>query len=111
MTIWGDQLCNRHVLKQGEVLGVKSARISDYGGKSLNVSSDHATLFPNLKHSSTNALQAWAQSAGDFENIRCLTETFKKKDNFMNEETKNDKKSNLHVSDLLISHQKLFYFS
>ena len=43
MTMWGEALCERNKdRKAGEIIAVKSARASDYAGKSLNVADDHS---------------------------------------------------------------------
>jgi hypothetical protein len=58
--MWGD-MCNKFTnLSCGQVLAIKSARISDYGGKSLNVSDDHASLYIDLELPETQALKNWA---------------------------------------------------
>lgn len=43
-------------MKKGDVLAVKSARVSDFGGKSLNAADDHASLYVNLNHERTRKL-------------------------------------------------------
>jgi len=51
LTMWGEEMCNRNEnLKIGQVLAVKSARVSEFGGRSLNVADDHASLFSDLVH-------------------------------------------------------------
>ena len=43
LTMWGDDLCDKNeLLKVGDVIAIKSARVSEFGGKSLNAASDHA---------------------------------------------------------------------
>jgi replication factor A1 len=51
LTLWGEELCDRNKdRKVGEILAVKSARVSDYGGKSLNVADDHSQIFVDYEH-------------------------------------------------------------
>ena len=43
LTMWGDDICDKNEhLKVGDVIAIKSARLSDFSGKSLNASNDHA---------------------------------------------------------------------
>lgn len=43
LTMWGDEICDKNEhLKVGDVIAIKSARLSDFSGKSLNASNDHA---------------------------------------------------------------------
>ncbi len=42
-TIWGE-LVNKLNIEIGNILSVKGARISDYQGKSLNISSDQSII-------------------------------------------------------------------
>ena len=65
-------MCEKHNLTPRMLLGVKSARISDFGGKSLNVSEDHASLYPNIDHKDVAPLKQWAASA-DLDSLTCLT--------------------------------------
>ena len=43
VTLWGE-ICEKSVLSPGDIIAISGARISDYGGKSLNAASDHADL-------------------------------------------------------------------
>lgn len=45
LTLWGEEACNKHELQVGDLLAIKAARVSDYGGRSLNAADDHAQLF------------------------------------------------------------------
>jgi len=42
-TLWGDAAA-RTDLGVGSIIAIKSARVTDYGGTSLNIGSDHATM-------------------------------------------------------------------
>ena len=61
----------------GKVLAVKGARVSEFGGKSLNAADDHSTLFPELNHERCKQLVQWyaeIQAAGDSDPVfRTLT--------------------------------------
>lgn len=41
ITLWGG-LTNMFDLQVGQILGIKCARVSDFGGKSLNCGDDHS---------------------------------------------------------------------
>ena len=45
VTLWGDELCERNDLAQGEVLAIKGGKISEFGGRSLNCSGDSSSLY------------------------------------------------------------------
>lgn len=47
ITLWGEMCEKNNNFKKGDILAVKGARVSDFGGKSLNAAEDHATLFLN----------------------------------------------------------------
>jgi hypothetical protein len=41
VSCWGENLCNQqHDLRVGDLIAIKGGRLSDYNGKSLNVSDD-----------------------------------------------------------------------
>jgi replication factor A1 len=44
LTLWGE-LCDSVSFTVGQVLAVKAAKVSEFGGRSLNCSMDHASLF------------------------------------------------------------------
>ncbi len=56
ITFWGKQAA-RTDIKEGIVLAVKAARVSDYNGKSLNSSDDHTSILIEPKHKRTAALK------------------------------------------------------
>jgi replication factor A1 len=45
ITLWGDELCNRNDFAAGDVLAIKAARVSEFGGRSLNCSGDTSSLY------------------------------------------------------------------
>jgi len=45
LTLWGEELCGRKDLEIGEVLAIKAGRVSEFGGRSLNCSGDHSSLY------------------------------------------------------------------
>jgi len=62
------------------VICIKGARVSEFQGKSLNASSDHAQIFTNMKDARVAQLQKWygdlkhTTSEADIEaNITSLT--------------------------------------
>jgi hypothetical protein len=49
LALWGDEFCEKYKdLRKGDILAIKGAKVSDFGGHSLNAASDHAQLFTNL---------------------------------------------------------------
>lgn len=79
LTLWAtmcDRVGNDDI---GKVLAVKGARVSEFGGKSLNAADDHSTLFPELNHERCKQLNKWyadLSASGNSEplqNFRTLT--------------------------------------
>ncbi len=64
MTLWGT-LANIFDLQVGQVLAIKNARVSDFGGKSLNSGDDHASIYIEPDHNRTFDLQKWYAANGD----------------------------------------------
>ena len=58
VTLWGD-LCEKSTLTPGDIIALTGARVSDYGGKSLNSASDHAELQVNPNHERARKLSMW----------------------------------------------------
>jgi hypothetical protein len=52
-------MCDKSNLSPGDILGIGGARISDYGGKSLNAASDHADISINPNHERARKLSFW----------------------------------------------------
>ena len=77
ITLWGD-LSTGFKVKEGDVVVVKGARISDYGGKSLNAAKDHASLHVNLPLPRGQAILQWyerfiKQDGDPFSSLRWLS--------------------------------------
>lgn len=45
--------------EEGHVLAIKGAKVSDYGGKSLNAGDEHSQLFLDPEHPRTQKLRLW----------------------------------------------------
>jgi hypothetical protein len=58
VTLWGE-ICEKSALSPGDIIGISGARISNYGGKSLNAASDHADLTINPNHERARKLSFW----------------------------------------------------
>ena len=59
LTLWGE-MCERNAnLQIGDILAVKGARVSEFGGKSLNAADDHSILFINMNHERCKSLKTW----------------------------------------------------
>lgn len=59
LTLWAT-MCERITPDDlHKVIAVKGARVSEFGGKSLNAADDHSTLFPELNHERCRSLQKW----------------------------------------------------
>ncbi len=53
-------MCERSTnLAIGDILAVKGARVSEFGGKSLNAADDHSILFANMNHERCKSLKTW----------------------------------------------------
>lgn len=63
-TLWGN-LANMFDLQIGQVFAIKNARVSDYGGKSLNCGDDTSTVYIEPDHFRTIDLQRWYAANGD----------------------------------------------
>ena len=59
LTLWAtmcDRVCSDDI---GKVIAVKGARVSEFGGKSLNAADDHSILLQELNHERCNQLAKW----------------------------------------------------
>lgn len=83
MTIWG-ALSDKCDFNVGDLMAIKAARCSEFGGRSLNVAEDHASLFreSDFSHPHAKKVKEWhktllAQNNGDcselFSNFESLT--------------------------------------
>jgi ssDNA-binding replication factor A large subunit len=57
-TLWGD-MCERHMINTGDIIAISGARVSEFGGKSLNAATDHADLIVNPNHERARKLSMW----------------------------------------------------
>lgn len=61
LTLWS-AMCERITEADlHKIIAVKGARVSEFGGKSLNAADDHSTLFPELNHERCRQLAKWYQ--------------------------------------------------
>lgn len=61
ISMWGD-LCDKitnKLITPGNIIAVKSAKVSEYGGRSLNVASDTSELFIEPQHPKSLELREW----------------------------------------------------
>ncbi|TNV83159.1 hypothetical protein FGO68_gene14242 [Halteria grandinella] len=58
VTIWGE-MCDKYLLNLGDIVAITGARVSDYGGKSLNAAMDHADVVINPNHDRARKLSMW----------------------------------------------------
>lgn len=62
VTLWG-AVVEAHKYQSGQVIALKSCRVSDFNGKSLNASSDAADIFVgNIRHRRAHELTEWLSS-------------------------------------------------
>lgn len=73
-------MCQRLLnLSLGDILALKGGRISDYGGKSINLADDHSSIVINPSNARAKSLYEWyiklVQTSGDeaLGKIRYLT--------------------------------------
>ena len=82
MTLWGSEFCSKFDnLRIGQLLAVKGARVSDYGGKSLNAADDHAQIYTDLKHPDVAKLQRWYNENKGNADFNSLTAKREPRDN------------------------------
>ena len=72
VTLWGNQAVTFNMMSQNPVVAIKGARVSDYQGRSLNLSnSSSLTISPDIPESFT--LRGWYDSHGASTNFYSLT--------------------------------------
>jgi len=79
LTLWAT-MCDRITTEDlHKVFAFKGARVSEFGGKSLNAADDHSLLFNQLNHERCRALTKWYKNLMDtgnnnLENFKNLTQ-------------------------------------
>jgi len=58
ITLWGNN-SNAHEYREGDIFAVRGARVSDYGGRSLNAGHEHSQVYINIDHKRTRELKQW----------------------------------------------------
>ena len=80
-TVWGD-LANETRIQPGTVMAVKGAKVSDYGGKSLNISSACTIEYDPKEQEETAELTAWfAKYKTSGQHMEALTVTGRDREN------------------------------
>mmetsp|Transcript_12810 Transcript_12810/g.19843 ORF Transcript_12810/g.19843 Transcript_12810/m.19843 type:complete len:687 (-) Transcript_12810:51-2111(-) len=111
LTLWGDSLCTKHNLKAGELVAVKNARVSKFGGRSLNASGESTQLFLNndpssginlMKTPEGRRMLKWIDSLGGsfdstVDGFKGLTAKPQSKYDKANKDEKSQKQSNLNL--------------
>lgn len=61
ITLWGEDMCDKCDLQLGDLMAIKAARCSEFGGRSLNVAEDHASLFKEheVAHPQAKKVKQW----------------------------------------------------
>lgn len=83
LTLWGDMCERSDAIQMGDIISVKGARVSEFGGKSLNAADDHSLLFVNDAHERVTKLRQWYnnlmkdESGDPLASIRSLTQKVK----------------------------------
>ena len=99
-TVWGsDNIAKYASLKEGTVIALKQATISEFKGKSLN-HSNSTNFVIGYKSSDATKLTQWYQAnPAEVAALRCLTQTtFNKAESTQREGTDTNKANNLRVS-------------
>ncbi|CDW80297.1 replication protein a 70 kda dna-binding [Stylonychia lemnae] len=97
LTLWGDICSKNDRLQKGDILSFTGGRVSDYGGKSVNLSDDHTTIQLNPEDCpKTRQLKNWYQGLIQYgdesqHNIKQLSTSLIKPDNSLNSA------ENLHI--------------
>ena len=79
LTLWAT-MCDRITTDDiHKIIAVKGARVSEFGGKSLNAADDHSSLFNELNHDRCRTLIKWYRELkesgkSDIENFQNLTQ-------------------------------------
>ena len=58
LTLWG-KCATKEEYEEGSILAIRGARVSDYGGKTLNSSDEHSYIYINVDHKRTESLKHW----------------------------------------------------
>ena len=66
VSLWG-QNARLNGYEVGQTIAIRGARVSDYGGKTLNSGDEHSQLHIDLDHPKTQELKEWKESE-DFQN-------------------------------------------
>jgi replication factor A1 len=61
LTLWGRN-ATKLQFQEGQVLAVRGARVSDYGGKTLNSGDEHSQIFVDMNNKRTKELKEWYES-------------------------------------------------
>ena len=97
MTLWGSEFCSKFDnLRIGQLLAVKGAIVSDYGGKSLNAADDHAQIYTDLEHPDVAKLQRWYNENKGNADFNSLTAKREPRDNTQADRTEG-KASNVNL--------------
>eukprot|EP00347_Sterkiella_histriomuscorum_P019324 403342085 len=60
LTIWGEGFCQRmNEVGQGDILAMKGGRLSEFGGKTINVADDHASIMVNPSNPRGKKVYDW----------------------------------------------------
>jgi hypothetical protein len=59
LTLWSSMNSRITTDDLHKVISVKNARVSDFGGKSLNAADDPSSLYPDLNHERVHQLEKW----------------------------------------------------
>lgn len=61
ITLWAE-MCDRFLnIQKGDIIAIKGARVSEFGGKSINAADDHAILYHNINHDRAKKLLQFYQ--------------------------------------------------
>lgn len=99
--MWGDDLCDKAGnFKLGQLIVIKGVRISEFGGKSLNMS-ESSNIFTDLDNQDAKRVKTWydskSASGEDFlSEVRSLTIGFKRDADYT-QTSDNKKPSNLNL--------------
>lgn len=58
VTLWGGN-ATKLDYREGEVLAIRGAKVSDYGGKTLNSGNEHSQIYLNIDDKRTRELLQW----------------------------------------------------
>ena len=72
-TFWGE-VASHQGIKEGEIVAIKGAKLSDYGGKSLNVSSENTIELSPTGQKKYDVIKSWYEQGKEIKQLTQIGE-------------------------------------